>query len=427
MIPQLIRSRRRAVAAAKRCAAVCVLVLTGGPLTACTFSTSSAPSSSAPRTASGPLSAPTLAKVKQLVHEFYTKNRTPGVLVGIWSPQGTFVSATGVSDLATGAPLKTDMQFKLASQAKAFTANIILQLIGEGKISLEDHISRWVAGVPGGDQITIRELLNMTSGLSTGFLLHEANVIKAQTTGCTEQDVLAAGAATPVVAEPGAVWSYSNYGYDLLGRVVELVTGQNISTAIRDRITVPLGLKRTLLPTSGNGLTEPFTHGYGVGTATTAQAPAVVTDDATAYPQSCLGASGGMVSTLSDLHVWVKALATGALLKPAVWKQAQMNPIPYAFHDAYNGPGLWLQGLGFVESGGFLGKEGSYSGYESISMYSPARHTTIEVVSTKQPNPITPTRMFQALAMAIYGTHIGFGLTPAQAMSPTYTGASPNE
>ena len=61
------------------------------------------------------------------------------------------------------------MQFKIASQTKTFTANLILQLVGEGKVSLDDHISKWVAGVPNGDQITIRQLLNHTSGLADGF------------------------------------------------------------------------------------------------------------------------------------------------------------------------------------------------------------------------------------------------------------------
>jgi D-alanyl-D-alanine carboxypeptidase len=314
------------------------------------------------------------------------------------------------------------MQYKVASQTKAFTGNLILQLVGEGKVSLDDHISKWVAGVPNGDQITIRQLLNMTSGLGAGFLSSEANIAKLTTGGCTEADVLAAGASQPPVAPPGTKWVYSNYGYDLLGRVVELVTGESIATAIQQRIVGPLGLHRTFLPTSGNGLSKPFTHGYVPSGNATTQSPVVASDDVTALATSCFGASGGMVSTLADMHVWIRALATGALLKPAVWAEAQQGAFPYAFPDDYNGPGRWLQGLGFVESGGFIGKEGSLPGYEGIAMYSPSRHTTIEVVSTKQGNAITPTRMFQALAMDLYGPNIGFGLTPTQAIAPSYTG-----
>ena len=191
----------------------------------------SAASASGGHAASGPLPARTRAKVRQIVRRFMDTNRTPGVLIGIWSPRGTFIDATGVADLATGKPLNTRMQFKIASQTKTFVANLILQLVGEGKVSLDDHISKWIAGVPNGDQITIRELLNHTSGLGDGFSLPAIQADLA--TGCTVDFLLATEASAPPVAAPGTKWSYSNYGYNLLGRVVELVTGQDLSTAIR--------------------------------------------------------------------------------------------------------------------------------------------------------------------------------------------------
>jgi D-alanyl-D-alanine carboxypeptidase len=366
-------------------------------------------------TANGLLPAPTLARVRQIVRRFQTTNRTPGVMVGIWSPRGRFVSATGVANLTTGTRLKANMQFKIASQTKTFTSDLILQLVGEHKLSFGDHISKWIAGVPNGDQITIRELLNHTSGLGDGFSLPAIQAHVA--TGCTVGYLLRTEATAPPVAAPGTKWSYSNYGYNLLGRVVELVTGQSLSAAIRDRITVPLGLHRTYLPTGGNGLRRPFTHGYGTGEVAPTQAPTAA-DDATALPGSCLWAHGAMVSTLSDMRVWSRALATGALLKPWVWRQARKDAIRFVFAQNYNGPGRWKYGLGFVQSGGFIGGTGSFAGYESVAMYSPARRTTIEVVSTKQPNAITPPPMFQALAMAVFGPNIGFGLTPAQALEP---------
>ena len=365
--------------------------------------------------------------MRQAVRRFKDANRTPGVLVGIWSPKGTFVSATGVANLATGQRLRTNMQFKIASQTKAFTNDLILQLVGEGKVHLGDHISKWIKGVPNGNRITIRQLLNMTSGLNVGLLGTPAGE-KKLATGCTEKERLAAGASQPPVAPPGTKWFYSNYGIDLLGRVVELTTGQSVSTAIQRRIARPLGLRRTLLPINGNGLSAPFTHGYvPSGKNATTRSPVVASDDVTALRTSCLGASGGMVSTLSDLRVWSRALATGALLKPAVWRKAQKGMIPFTFPDRYLGPGRWRQGLGFIETGGFIGKDASEPGYESFTMYSPSRHTTIEVVSTKQGNPITPPLMAQALAMDLYGPHIGFGLTLAQALAPSYTARPPEE
>ena len=374
-------------------------------------------SPAAGRAANGPLRARTQAKLRRIVYRFQDANRTPAALIGIWTPKGKFVSATGVADLATGKPLNTRMQFKIASQTKTFVANLILQLVGKGKVSLGDPISKWVSGVPNGNQITIRELLNHTSGLGNGFSLP---AVQAQlATGCTPDFLLTTEALEPPIAEPGAKWSYSNYGYNLLGRVVEVATGQDLSTAIQERIAKPLGLHRTLLPRSisSDGLSAPFTHGYGTGEIGPSQFPSAA-DDSTALPGSCLWAHGGMVSTLHDMRVWSKALATGSLIKPRVWRAANRGAIPFEFGGHYNGPGRWKYGLGFVKTGGFIGGAGSFLGYESTAMYSPARRTAIEVVSMKQPNAITPPPMFQALGMAVFGRHIGFGLTPAEALEP---------
>ena len=173
------RVGRRLGRAAAAVAAVAVLVVSSCGSDTPEASTSATTAAGGGGRASEPFDAATVNRFDGLVRQFQEVNQTPGVLVGVWSPQGTYVSASGVSDLTTNAPLDPDMQFKIASQTKAFTGNLILQLVGEGRVSLDDHISKWVAGVPNGDQITIRELLNMTSGLSTGFLLEEANQAQA--------------------------------------------------------------------------------------------------------------------------------------------------------------------------------------------------------------------------------------------------------
>jgi D-alanyl-D-alanine carboxypeptidase len=86
--------------------------------------------------------------------------------------------------------------------------------------------------------------------------------------------------------------------------------------------------------------------------------------------------------------------------------------VPFVFSGNYNGPGKWRYGLGFVESGGFIGGEGSFAGYESAAMCSPALETSIVVASTKNPNAITPPPMIQALAMAVDGKDVDSGSRP---------------
>ena len=155
-------------------------------------------------------------------------------------------------------------------------------------------------------------------------------------------------------------------------------------------------------PPPGNGLTAPFTHGHETGDVGPTQAPTAA-DDATSVPASCLWAHGGMVSTLSDMRIWAKALATGALLTPEVWKEAP----PTWFPSSSGGTITDQEGRATdsaVESGGFIGAEGSFAGYESATTYSPSLQTAIEVESTTLANAVTPPPMIQALAMGVFGS-----------------------
>jgi len=386
---------------------------------ASTSSTAGPTTTAAPGTtagaASGTFDAATVERFDELVRQFQDVNQTPRALIGVWSPQGTYVSAAGVSDITTNAPMEPDMQFKIASQTKSFTGNLTLQLVSEGKISLDDHISTRIKDVPNGDEITIRQLLNHTSGLADGFT--DLSVQARTPDGCTVEELLSWESKFPPVAEPGEKWSYSNYGFNLLGRMVELVEGKDLSTVLTERITEPLGLTRTFLATDGSGLTAPFTRGYGFGDLGPTEAPTAASD-ATDIPLSCLWAHGAMVSTLDDMHVWMSSMST--LVSPEVWTEATTDPVPFVFGGNYNGPGLWLNALGFDESGGFYVAEGSFAGYESASMYSPTLDTTISVMTTKMPSAITPPPMMQALAIALYGDAVDFGngLTLDQAMAP---------
>lgn len=363
--------------------------------------------------AGGEFDATTVQRLDKLVRQFQDVNQTPGALIGVWSPQGTYVSATGVSDVTTKAPLEPDMQFKIASQTKSFTGNLVLQLVSEGKVDLDDHISKWIEGVPNGDKITIRQLLNHTSGLADGFT--DPSVQSRAPEGCTVEELLTWEAEFPPVAEPGEKWSYSNYGFNLLGRMIELVEGKDLATVLTERITEPLGLSRTSLATEGSGLTAPYTHGYGMGELGPTQTPTAA-NDATDIPLSCLWAHGGMVSTLEDMHVWMSSMES--LVAPEVWTEATTDPVPFVFGGMYNGPGRWLNALGFDVTGGFYVAEGSFAGYESSTMYSPTLDTTIAVATTKMWSAINPPPMMQALAIALYGDDVDFGLTLDQAMEP---------
>jgi D-alanyl-D-alanine carboxypeptidase len=393
-------------------------------LVACSSGSSTGSSSAPPAVAIAapsprPLSAATQARLQGLANQFLDTTKAPGLLAAVWTPQGTWITATGVGDLATGAPLTTDMQFRIGSQTKAFVGDLVLQLVGEGKVSLDDRIAKWVPGVPNGNQITIRQLLNHTGGLGDLAFGSDPDVAVPSSyakvnAGCTIADVLA---PTPPVAAPGTKWAYSNYGYELLGRVAELAGGDSLSNLIRQRITQPLGLKRTYLPTSGSGLTTPYAHGFSVSPEQPSAAP---TDVSSLGSASCLWAAGGMVSTLSDLRVWSVALGTGKLLKPSVWAEAQQNRVPLPGGGPFLGNVTY--GLGFIETGGFIGHPGNWIGYDSATYYSPALHTTVSIfdngMASGNGETVSWTGLAQELTMAALGRTLDFGFTPGQGIAP---------
>ena len=139
------------------------------------------------------------------------------------------------------------MQFKIASQTKAFTANLVLQLVGEDKVALDDHISKWIDGVPNGDEITIRQLLNHTSGLADGFTIADRPGPGAD--GLHRRGAVHRGRQVPHPSPSRArSGPTATTATTCSGRVVELVEGKDLSTVLQERIAEPLGLTRTSLP-----------------------------------------------------------------------------------------------------------------------------------------------------------------------------------
>jgi D-alanyl-D-alanine carboxypeptidase len=104
--------------------------------------------------------------IEQVLKNAMAENDVPGAIVGIWAPsRGTWVHAEGIADLTTGREIRPTDKFRIASITKTFTATVILQLVDEGKLSLEDNLNRWAPEFPYADEITVRQILNHTAGI----------------------------------------------------------------------------------------------------------------------------------------------------------------------------------------------------------------------------------------------------------------------
>src|SRR6266478_7260788 len=185
----------------------------------------------------------------------------PGVVVLLRTPQGEFTVSYGTTLLGATSPPGADTHFRIASNTKTMTAAVIVLLAQEGKLSLDDPVSKYVSGVPDGDNITIAELLNMRSGLYSYDDDPEfwAILDRDPTKVWSPAEVLAIAFKNAPYFPPGTGFHYSNDNYALLGLIAEKIDGKPLAQAMQDRLFGPLGLQHTLLPGSTvSTIPEPF-------------------------------------------------------------------------------------------------------------------------------------------------------------------------
>ncbi len=315
----------------------------------------------------------------------------PGMAVGVWVPgQGRFVRAFGTSSLATGRPLRLDDHFRIASISKSFTATAILRLADQHKLSLSDTLSKYITGIQNGDQITVAQLLDMTSGVYD--YVNDPGVLRAYARNPLRpfslRDVVAIIKRHKPIFAPGMDVVYDNSDYYLLGAIVEKVTHRPLGAVITSQILRPLGLRHTSYPTAA-AMPAPFSRGY-------LDQPDFPPRDVTASNPAFAGGAGAIISTLGDLKVWAKALATGSLLAPATQSLRLRTRV------LNQNPKVSVSyGMGITEINGFLGHDGAIFGYGSAMFYLPSRHATIVVLANNndlgQPKPL-----ITAIALAAY-------------------------
>jgi D-alanyl-D-alanine carboxypeptidase len=302
----------------------------------------------------------------------FSQASAPGAVVGVSSPEGTWTEAYGVADPATGEPMEVGVHTRIGSVTKPFTATLVLQLAEEGQLSLEDPVSDYVGGIPNGEQITLRQLADMTSGVasytrSTAFTdRFFADPQKA----FTPEELVAVGVSESPLFAPGEQFDYSNTNYILLGMVIEQVTGRPVGEVLEENIFDPLGLDETTWPGNSTEMPEPYAQGFTLqGDTATPEAPA----DATHWNPTWGATAGALISDVDDLLVYGRAMGTGhGLLGP----QAQQERLT-SFQPAEGGYGL---GFGCID--GWVGHTGTLPGYNTTVYYDTTTDTTVVVQAT---------------------------------------------
>ncbi|MCO1581978.1 beta-lactamase family protein [Crossiella sp. SN42] len=284
-------------------------------------------------------------------------------IVRATGPAGCWTGGSGVADLRTGRAAPPHGRFRIGSITKVFVAVVALRLAGEGRLSLDDTVQRHLPGTLPADYppVTIRQLLNYTSGLPSPRLADESPEYQVahRFDRHTPQEYLRAAFQHAKEFEPGEKQSYTNINYKVLGLVLERVTGRPYGKEVEDRVLRPLGLRHTTVPGEEVFIRGPHARGYQLITVAGQRKPVDVTE----WNPSGDWATGEMISTLADLDTFVAALLGGRLLPPA--QQAELFAVP-AVSDvsgraaSYGGG---LQRLKVPGVGVVWGKTGARYGY----------------------------------------------------------------
>lgn len=269
------------------------------------------------------------ATVDNLVQAQMQQNGIPGMTVALAKKgQMLYVRGYGTSDLASGHPTQSTTVFEIGSITKQFTAALIMQLQEQGKLHLDDSAASYLPGYGFASAITIRMLLNQTSGLVdfTNF----GNFGQWVLDGVSEPDALAEIAKAGLQFTPGSQYSYSNSNYYLLGSIIEKVSGEAYAVDLQQNIFIPLSLNNTFynLPPASVAAS-----GYAHNGATLVPA--------TIWNRSAAFAAGALSSNVYDLAAWDYALMSGKVVSSASF-QAMTSSNGF-YQDGYSyGLGLAL-------------------------------------------------------------------------------------
>jgi D-alanyl-D-alanine carboxypeptidase len=252
-------------------------------------------------------------KIRQHIASLHGDDAFSGAILIAHQSNIVFEQAWGLADTAHQIPNTIDMQFCLGSMNKMFTAVAILQLVQQGKLALDKPIATYWPDYPNHDlaaRVTIRQLLSHTGGTGDIFTPeYTAHRLDVRTLA----DYVKLYGNRPVSFTPGSRMEYSNYGFILLGRLIELTSGESYQDYVRQHIYVPAGMLHTdSLPESDH------VQGRAIGYA---RGPNGLAPNTDWLPWSGTSAGGGY-STVRDLYRFAEALQQGKLLNPALLKQA---------------------------------------------------------------------------------------------------------
>ncbi|WUI03530.1 beta-lactamase family protein [Spirillospora sp. NBC_00431] len=282
----------------------------------------------------------------QAVLNTIVRQGTPGAIAEVRTGHRTWNGGAGVAEFG-GGPRASDERFRIASITKMFTATVLLKLEAAGALSLDDSVEKWLPGVVRGpgyhpDRITVRRLLNHTSGIfnynnDEGFRAKYAGdeFDKNRYTRVDPRELVDIALAHPAVFQPGAPgrWEYSDTNYILAGMVIEKASGHSYEHEVKSKIIMPLGLKGTSVPRTSPKVPRPHAVHYST---LFEDGPDARIRDVTEFSPTVAWSAGQIISTTADVNTFLSRLLRGDVLLPPQ-RRAMFRTVPVEGADGHGG------------------------------------------------------------------------------------------
>jgi CubicO group peptidase (beta-lactamase class C family) len=343
------------------------------------------------------LSSPTVARAATLPErldaiaaEAFSKDGPGGSVIVVQGGKVLLRKSYGMADLELGVPARPEMVYRIGSMTKQFTAVAILQLVQEGKVRLEDPLSKYVPEYPGAQAITVEHLLTHTSGLkSYNDVPSYANSVREDR---TPMQMVEGIRAEKAAFAPGERWMYSNSGYLFLGIIIEKASGMKYADYLRAKLFDPLGLKHTSVDDEDR-VTAGRVKGYDIG-------PDGAVRNAGYISMTQPYAAGSIESNVDDLARWSNLLVAGKVIDRAILDRAWAN-----FRAKDGKPTGYGYGWYVSDEAGsrFVSHGGKMTGFVSYGVLVPERKLFVAVLHNALGSESDPEYTAMRLALEALG------------------------
>jgi D-alanyl-D-alanine carboxypeptidase len=316
-----------------------------------------------------PIRAQDTAAIDKLVAEVLAKTGSPSASIAVVK-DGTiaYARAYGIANLETKTPATPQMRYSVGSISKQFTASAVLLLAEEGKLSLDDKVVRWLPELTRAGDITIRQVLSMTSGYQDFW--PQDYVMPPMLQPVTAHEIVTGWAKKPLDFEPGTKWQYSNTNYVIAGQIVERVAGTPLLDFLQKRVFGPLQMTSvTNTDEAGLGPEDPARY-MRFGLASPRPAPK--------EGKGWMFAAGELAMTASDLAKWDISMIDQTVLKPASYRELEREvPLANGVGSRY---GLGVS-LSLVDGRRLLSHGGEVSGFTAQNQVYPDDRAAVVVLT----------------------------------------------